>query len=60
MLRPPVRLRKYGPKLKVVLKCRAIYTKNLSVVSVVAGSKTEGIPKWRDIKSQRPLNFHID
>ncbi len=41
--------------MKVVLKRRDIYIENVTIVSLMAGLKMEGIVKWRALNSQGPL-----
>ncbi len=58
ILRPPIQPGTPGLKLKVVLKCRGIYIEIIRVVLLMAGVKTEGIVKWKSLKSQGPLYIH--
>ena len=51
-LKPPIEPAKYGIKVKVVLKWRAIYIESIRVgsqVELVDGLKMEGFVKWRGL-----------
>ncbi len=52
------RPKKYGLKLKVVLKWSDVYIENRRVVLLIAGFKLWGIVKWRGLKSQGLLYMY--
>ncbi len=52
ILRPPIQPERYRHKLKVVLKCRDIYIKNIKFVSLM-------VLKWREFLSELLMLYTV-